>query len=288
MFNIKQKIDNLKNNQALKDKLYAIIFGTETPAGKRFDVILMTVICVSVFLIVCDSFVVQYVEDYPWMHTTLYILELALQIFFIAEYITRIYCHPKPKEYIMSFFGVVDLLSIIPFGYNAALRSLRIIRVFRVFKMLNFLEEGHELLVALQRSMNKILVFFLFVLILNICMGSILWTVEHNVNENLKNVLDGVYCSIVTMTTVGYGDLTPVTGLGKLINSIMMLVGYTIVAIPTGIVSAEIAKSSGAKKKKMICPICGKTKHRENAKHCDFCGATLEEHVVTKTPKTNN
>ena len=273
---LKKKKDDFLHNEKLKERIYTVIFGTETPAGKRFDVILMVVITISVLLIISDSYVLQYVKGYPWIHVTLVALEIALQCFFIIEYATRIYCHPRPKEYIFSFFGIIDLLSIIPFGYNAALRSLRIIRVFRVFKMLDFLEEGHEMLVGLQRSMNKILVFFLFILILNVCLGSILWVVEHNSNPEIKTVLNGIYCSIVTITTVGYGDVTPVTAIGRFINSIMMLVGYTIVAIPTGIVSAEMVKEQ-MNRRKYICPTCGKTKHHEKAKFCNHCGTKLVE-----------
>ena len=271
---IKSKIQELKGNQQLKDKIYQIIFGTDTPAGKRFDVILLVLISVSVLLIVFDSIVQNYVNGHDWIHYGFIGLEMLLQVFFICEYILRIYSHPNPKEYALSFFGIIDLLSIIPFGYNVGLRTLRIIRVFRVFRMLNFLEEGHELLISLQKSMNKILVFFFFVFILNICMGCILWVVESGSDSTINTALDGIYCSIVTMTTVGYGDTTPTTGLGKTLLSMMMLIGYTIVAIPTGIVSAEMVKER-AKRKKYVCPSCGKTKHLEHAKFCDACGTKL-------------
>ncbi len=269
-----RKITGLKSNAKAKNRVYTVIFGTDTPAGKRFDVILIVLITLSVLLVVCDSLVQELMSEHPWAHTAIWSLEIVMQLFFIVEYILRIYCHPRPKEYVLSFFGIVDLLSIIPLGYNAALRSFRIIRVFRVFKMLNFLNEGHELLVALRKSMNKIVVFFLFVLILNVCMGAILWAVEHKVNPELNNMLDGIYCSIVTVTTVGYGDMTPITPFGKFISSVMMLVGYTVVAIPTGIVSAEMVKEKTKKNK--ICPTCGKSHHKENAKFCDDCGSKLE------------
>lgn len=276
MASIKQTIEDLKNNQELKDKIYTIIFGTDTPAGKLFDVVLIAMISLSVLLIIMDSFVagVDNVE-HPYVHIFFRVLEYVFQVFFICEFLLRIYSHPRPKEYVFSFFGIVDLLSIIPLGYNTSIRALRIIRVFRVFKMLDFLEEGHELLVALKKSMNKIIVFFIFVLILNTCMGSLLWTMEYRSNPDITNVLEGIYCSIITMTTVGYGDVTPVTGTGKFLTSIMMLMGYTIVAIPTGIVSAEMVREK-SKRNKFICPSCGKTKHKENAKFCDICGTKLE------------
>lgn len=270
MKSLKQTIQELRDNQPLKDKIYTVIFGTDTPMGKLFDVVLIAMITFSIFLIMIDSFIVE-----GWGNTTMKVLEYIVQTFFIAEFILRIYSHPRPKEYVFSFFGIVDLLSIIPLGVNASIRALRIIRVFRVFKMLNFLEEGHELLISLQRSMNKIIVFFIFVFILNICMGSLLWSIEYKENPDMTNVLQGIYCSIVTMTTVGYGDLTPVTGIGKFITSIMMLMGYTIVAIPTGIVSAELVKEK-TKRNKFVCPTCGKSKHKEKAIYCDHCGSKLE------------
>lgn len=273
MKTIKQTIEELRNNQPLKDKIYTIIFGTDTPLGKLFDVVLIVMITFSVLLIMIDSFVDK--SQYPLAGILLKVIEYVVQVFFIIEFSLRIYSHPRPKEYIFSFFGIVDMLSIVPLGINTSIRALRIIRVFRVFKMLNLLEEGHELLVSLQKSMNKILVFFIFVFILNICMGSLLWSIESAKNPDMSNMLDGIYCSIVTMTTVGYGDLTPVTPTGKFLTSIMMLMGYTIVAIPTGIVSAELVREK-SKRNKFICPSCGKTKHKENAKFCDICGTKLE------------
>ncbi len=277
MASIKQKIEALKNNQALKDKIYTIIFGTDTPLGKLFDVVLIVMITLSVLLIVMDSFVAGVDNsDHPYVHITLLVLEYVFQVFFICEFVLRVYSHPRPKEYIFSFFGVVDMLSIIPLGYNTSIRALRIIRVFRVFKMLDFLEEGHELLVSLKKSMNKIIVFFIFVFIMNICMGSLLWAIEGGAEgSKIHDVMEGIYCSIITMTTVGYGDVTPVTPMGKFLTSIMMLMGYTIVAIPTGIVSAEMVREK-SKRNKFICPSCGKSKHKENAKFCDFCGTKLE------------
>lgn len=277
MFSIKQKIEALKKNQALKDKIYTIIFGTDTPAGKLFDVVLIVMISLSVLLIVMDSFIAGVDNsDHPYIHITLRVLEYVFQVFFIGEFVLRIYSHPRPKEYIFSFFGVVDMLSIIPLGYNTSIRALRIIRVFRVFRMLDFLEEGHELLVSLKKSMNKIIVFFIFVFIMNICMGSLLWAIEGSAEgSKIHDVMEGIYCSIITMTTVGYGDVTPVTPMGKFLTSIMMLMGYTIVAIPTGIVSAEMVREK-SKRNKFICPSCGKSKHKENAKFCDFCGTKLE------------
>lgn len=273
MKTLKQTIQELRNNQPLKDKIYTIIFGTDTPMGKLFDVVLIVMITFSVLLIMIDSFVDK--SQYPLADILLKVIEYVVQVFFIIEFSLRIYSHPRPKEYIFSFFGVVDMLSIVPLGINTSIRALRIIRVFRVFKMLNLLEEGHELLVSLQKSMNKILVFFIFVFILNICMGSLLWSIESAKNPDMSNMLDGIYCSIVTMTTVGYGDLTPITPTGKFLTSIMMLMGYTIVAIPTGIVSAELVREK-SKRNKFICPSCGKTKHKENAKFCDYCGTKLE------------
>lgn len=273
MKSIKQTIKDLRQNQPLKDKIYTIIFGTDTPMGKLFDVVLIVMITFSVLLIMIDSFVDK--SQYPLFNIFLKVMEYVVQVFFILEFTLRIYSHPRPKEYIFSFFGVVDMLSIIPLGINTSIRALRIIRVFRVFRMLNLLEEGHELLVSLQKSMNKILVFFIFVFILNICMGSLLWAIESTDNPDMSNMLDGIYCSIVTMTTVGYGDLTPVTPTGKFLTSIMMLMGYTIVAIPTGIVSAELVREK-SKRNKFICPTCGKSKHKENAKYCDHCGTKLE------------
>lgn len=278
---LRQKWEALKNNQALKDNLYDIIFGSDTPAGKRFDIVLMIAIVVSILITIFDSMFVNY-----WATLALVILEYLLTAFFTFEYLARIYCSPKPRAYALSFFGIIDLLSILPmylgfFVHGArfmiVLRSFRLIRVFRIFKLFTFLQEGYLLLESIKQSLRKISVFFLFVLIIVICLGTVMYMVEcDEPGTQFTDIPTSIYWAIVTMTTVGYGDITPITTLGRFFSAIVMLLGYTIIAVPTGIVSASMIQASHDAANR-VCPNCGKAGHDVTATHCKYCGSQLEE-----------
>lgn len=279
------KIDDLLHNQELKDKLYEVIFGTETWAGKTFDVVLIVAIVLSVLMTVFESFV-----ETTWLHSTLVWTEIAFTAFFTVEYVLRVYCSPRPRSYVLSFFGIIDLMSILPVylglvvsgaRYMIVLRTFRLVRVFRVFKLFNFLNEGNMLLRAMRKSAKKIMVFFLFVLILNVCLGTVMYVVESASNPEFASIPDGIYWSIVTMTTVGYGDITPLTVAGKMISACVMLLGYTIIAVPTGIVTATLTSESLGERnrrqsrRRVACPRCGFVESDPNAAFCRRCGASL-------------
>lgn len=271
------------HNNTLKKRLYDIIFESDTLEGKIFDIVLIVSILLSILITIFDSLVTA-----PWLQDILLILEYVFSIFFTLEYLTRLYCSPAPKAYAKSFFGIVDLISILPmylgfFFSNArfaiVLRSFRLIRVFRVFKLFNFLAEGHILLRSLQQSANKILVYFLFVVILVISIGTLMFMVESNQPDTqFTDIPTSIYWAVVTMTTVGYGDITPVTGIGRFLSAVVMLLGYTILAVPTGIVSASMINESN-KSNHRNCPNCHRMGHEGNARYCKYCGAELEEEV---------
>lgn len=270
------------HNEKLKHKLYVIIFESDTPAGKAFDVALIICILLSILLAIVES-----LQGLPsWLTGPFIICEFLFTGFFTFEYLTRIYCSPHPRKYIFSFFGIVDLLATLPLylaffipnaRYLLVVRAFRIIRVFRVFKLFNFWIEGERLLNSLKESSKKIAVFFLFVVILVIAIGTLMYMIEGNQpNSQFDNIPNSIYWACVTMTTVGYGDITPVTPLGKFLSACVMLIGYTIIAVPTGIVSVSMIKEY-KKLKDLECPNCHKSGHEENAAFCKYCGHKLEE-----------
>ncbi len=263
-----------------KEKLYDIIFESDTPAGKKFDIVLIIAISLSILI--------TFVETIPSLATTfklvLEIMEYVLTAFFTVEYIARLYCSPKPKEYALSFFGVIDLLSILPpylsyffpnARYMLLFRSFRLIRIFRIFKLFSFINEGYFLMQSLQKSLNKIGVYFLFVLIMVTCLGTIMYMVENGQpGSQFTDLATSVYWAIVTMTTVGYGDITPVTPVGRLLSAFVMLLGYTIIAVPTGIVTATFIDESKKKVKDGRCPRCGEKVEKDD-RYCSHCGEKL-------------
>lgn len=281
--NFKQKWNALMHNQALKDRLYDIIFESDSPRGKRFDILLMVAITVSILITMFDSLFSNYVANFILIG-----LEYALTVFFTLEYLARLYCSPKPKAYAISFFGLIDLISILPMymglflpgaRFAIVLRSFRLIRIFRIFKLFTFLQEGYLLLESIKQSLRKISVFFLFVVIIVTCLGTIVYMVEGDEpGSQFTDIPTSIYWAIVTMTTVGYGDITPVTPLGKFFSAIVMLLGYTIMAVPTGIVSATMIRNSHNAASR-ICPNCGKAGHDETATHCKYCGSELEDAI---------
>ena len=284
MLNIKQRWQSFRNNQKLKDKLYDIIFESDTPMGRKFDLLLIVAIVVSIIIVTCDSLF----RDHLWVMRSFVVLEYLLTAFFTIEYLARLYCSPRPRAYALSFFGIIDVLSILPmylgfFVHSArfmiVLRSFRLIRIFRIFKLFAFLQEGYLLLESIRASFRKISVFFLFVTIIVICLGTVMYMVEHNEPDTqFTDIPTAIYWAVVTMTTVGYGDITPTTDAGRFFSAIVMLLGYTIIAVPTGIVTASMVQASHDAASR-VCPNCGKAGHDPEATHCKYCGSELEEAI---------
>lgn len=281
MKSIKQWWKGLKANESLKKRLYIIIFESDTREGKLFDTVLIGFIVSSILVVILDS--VFRFDTYA--NIGFQVLEYLFTAFFTFEYLVRLYCSPNPRQYVFSFFGIVDLLSTLPLylgfflqgaRYLLIVRSFRLIRVFRVFKLFSFLNEGNLLMQSLWISRAKIGVFFLFVLILNISIGTLMYVVEGNRPDSpFTDIPASIYWSIVTMTTVGYGDITPITGMGRFLSAVVMLFGYTIIAIPTGIVSAALFEEGRLRKQERSCPHCRKQIDDTDARYCPYCGQLL-------------
>ena len=230
-----------------KERLQEIIFGYKTKAGKRFDIVLLAAIIISVIGVMLDSDKKIH-EKYG---SLLLAIEWGFTIFFTVEYILRIYCCENKKKYILSTMGIIDLLSIIPtyltvfyapIGSLIDIRIMRLIRVFRIFQLSSYLRSGHKMQIALRSSRPKIIVFILYISLIVIILGTIMYVIEGQEN-GFENIPKSIYWAVVTLTTVGYGDVVPITTIGKTISVFIMLLGYAIIAVPTGIVSAELAKN---------------------------------------------
>ena len=277
----------------LKNKLHTIIYEADTPMGKLFDVVLLILILVSVILVMLES--VTSIDTH--YHDFLYFGEWVITIFFTIEYILRIITVKKASNYIFSFYGIIDFLSTIPLylsfilaGSNAllAVRALRLLRVFRILKITRYMGEANKLNKALRDSKPKILVFLFAVLILSIIAGTIMYLVEGE-QSGFVSIPISVYWCIVTLTTVGFGDIAPVTPLGQFIAAIIMIMGYGIIAVPTGIVSAEYAskKTHTVDDPEYIhvntqsCQNCNENNHHDNAEFCHKCGSTLHQKDAT-------
>lgn len=269
-----------KQETSWKHRLHEVIFESNTPAGKTFDIALLTAIVTSIIVVMLDSV--------PHFHSRynkfFLIVEWGFTILFTIEYLLRLISVNRPLLYAISFLGVVDLLAILPMYLSfflegaqslLVLRALRLLRVFRIFKLTHFLTEMSFLGTALRASAKKISIFMLVVLSLVVILGSIMYLVETSEN-GFKSIPDSIYWAIVTITTVGYGDIAPVTPAGKFIASLIMLIGYGIIAVPTGIITTEMAMlSRSGRKHHETCPGCGREGHDENAVFCKFCGEKL-------------
>ena len=265
-----------------KDTLHSIIYEADTPLGRIFDVTLLILILLSIIFVMLES-----VRGLPQaMYRFLYYAEWVVTIFFTFEYIARIVSIKRPKIYIFSFYGIIDLLSTLPLylsffiaGTSALLtvRALRLLRVFRILKISRYIGESNRLVRAIKDSGAKILVFLFAVLVLCIIMGTVMYLIEGE-ESGFKSIPISVYWCIVTMTTVGYGDIAPTTPLGQLIAAMIMIVGYGIIAVPTGIVSAEYASNRRSKKihlNTQVCSNCNTSDHSDGAKFCYKCGEDL-------------
>ncbi len=270
-----------------REKLHEIIFEADTPAGKFFDVALLIIIAISILVVMLESMETvesKYYQLFFWM-------EWGLTIFFTIEYILRLYAVHRPIKYATSFFGVIDLLAILPTYLSLLLpgsqffliiRALRLFRIFRIFKLGHFLKEGNTIASALRASQAKITVFLTFVMLLVIIIGAIMYLVEGGANESFSSIPKSIYWAIVTLTTVGYGDIIPITGFGQFLSAAVMLLGYSIIAVPTGIVTGEMINAERNKDNTLItnnqaCRYCGREGHDNNARYCKFCGSILDE-----------
>lgn len=267
---------------SLKHRLHEIIYEADTPAGKLFDIVLLFLILFSVVLVMLES--VSWIgEDYAEL---LYQLEWGITALFSLEYIARLLVVKKPWRYVSSFFGIIDLLSILPMYISfffvgttslVALRALRLLRVFRILKLSRYIGESNFLIAALWASRAKIGVFLFAVIILCIIFGTIMYLVEGEVN-GFTSIPRGIYWCIVTLTTVGYGDIAPVTPLGRFIASIIMIMGYGIIAVPTGIVTSEMTQQyQNPDTNTQACPNCITETHLDDAIYCHNCGHNLNE-----------
>ncbi len=259
--------------------LFEIIFEADTFGGKLFDVALIGCILVSVLVVMLDSVSSIHTKH----HGLLYTLEWSFTILFTVEYVLRLICVGRPVRYAVSFFGIVDLFSILPTymslffigsRYLSVVRILRVLRIFRVLKLGHHIKEAAVLKNALYASRRKILVFLFAVLTLVVIIGSLMYVVEKAQN-GFTSIPRSIYWAIVTLTTVGYGDISPRTELGQFLAAIVMIMGYSIIAIPTGIVTVELAQSGKEKQNTQACPNCSAEGHDFDAIYCKFCGSKL-------------
>ncbi len=276
-------MNNSSSHKTWKDHLHDIIYEADTPMGKLFDVILLILIVLSIIFVMLES--VKGLSDITY--NFLYYGEWIITIFFTFEYVARIVSIKTPSKYIFSFYGIIDLLSTLPLylsffvtGTSAllAVRALRLLRVFRILKISRYIGESNRLARAIRDSGAKILVFLFAVLVLCIIMGTVMYLIEGE-ESGFKSIPISVYWCIVTMTTVGYGDIAPATPLGQLIAALIMIVGYGIIAVPTGIVSAEYSQGQKSKKVNLntqVCSNCNTSDHRDGAKFCHKCGEDLQ------------
>ncbi len=274
----------------LKQKAYITIYGTSTIAGKMFDIILLIFILISSFLVMLES--IQDVDKH--LHLLLVVLEWIITIFFSLEYALRVISNPKRKQYIFSFYGIIDLISILPMylsfffvesKFLSIIRILRLLRIFRILDLAQFNHQANELRTALSASKTKIMVFIYFVLVICILLGALMYMIEPH-NEAFTSIPRSIYWCVVTLTTVGYGDVVPTTTLGQIMASAIMILGYGIIAVPTGIVTSEYnrirRKQEQCENEKEVlenmqqkCPHCSAKKMPKDAVFCYKCGQKL-------------
>jgi voltage-gated potassium channel len=261
-------------------KVYEIIFEADTRAGKNFDIVLLSCILASVIIIILES--VPAIGNR--FGDELRIIEWFFTGIFTVEYVARLWAVPNKRKYVFSFLGIIDVLSILPtyigFFFPGAqsfmvIRSLRLLRIFRIFKLSRYIGEGQQLAAALKASQHKITVFLLTVLTSVIIFGTWMYMIEGPEN-GFTSIPQSIYWAIVTMTTVGYGDIAPQTAMGQTLASVIMILGYGIIAVPTGIVSAEMVQIKSREKiTTQVCPHCLKEGHDKDAEYCKYCGGIL-------------
>lgn len=266
----------IPENSPWKRKLFRIIYFADTPAGRIFDLSLLVLIILSTVLVMMES---MPRVDFRY-HFFLVYIEWIITILFTIEYFIRIIIVKNKKDYIFSFMGIIDFMSILPFfislffpftKFLSIIRLLRILRVFRILNLMDYMNDGHYIVQALRSSSRKIYIFLLFIMILVTILGSVMYVVEGGEN-GFTDIPTCIYWAVVTITTVGYGDISPVTGLGKFISMILMLCGYSIIAVPTGIVTSQMKRGMT---KTRVCKRCGNSENDDDARFCKTCGETI-------------
>ena len=266
-----------------KQRLYQIIFGTQTKAGRNFYIALIVAILCSELILILST--IRSV-DFKYSEA-LTVLEWVFTILFTIEYALRLYCSPKPWAYARSFYGVIDLIAVLPSylaflfpgsNYLLIIRLIRVMRIFRILKLARFLKDSNILLRSLLMAQRKILVFFSTVAILVTVLGSLLYIVE-GPDNGFTSIPTSIYWAIVTITTVGYGDIVPQTDIGKAIAAFTMLLGYSILAVPTGIITAELSQEMKTQRELIRCTNCSASGHESDASFCKKCGTQLPEHL---------
>lgn len=274
-------MQNQERTKDLRLRIYEVIFESDTAEGKFFDIALFLFIIISILAVMLES-IAEINDQY---HNILEATEWTVTVFFTVEYALRLYSVRKPLKYALSFYGIIDLLALLPsylvFFFSGSqsfmvIRALRLLRVFRIFKLGNFMTQGNIILESVRQSRNKIAVFLYFIIILVLIIGSFMYVIEGDVNEGFDSIPSSIYWAIVTITTVGYGDITPITKAGKLMSAAVMILGYAVIAVPTGIVSASLI-NSGKKLNGQACPNCSKEGHDDDAVYCKYCGEVLND-----------
>ncbi|MGM0832753.1 ion transporter [Halomonas qinghailakensis] len=277
--------------EGLRTRLFHIIFESDTPGAKAFDIALIIAILMSVAVILLDS-VDSYSERYG--HIFLYV-EWVFTLLFTIELAVRIYCLERPFLYLKSFYGIVDLLAILPTwlvllvpGAHGLVivRILRVLRIFRILRLMEFVGEAHLLISALKRSLRQILLFFSSIMMVVMLFAALMYTIE-SPEAGFTSIPMSMYWAIVSMTTVGYGDIVPATSVGKTITVILMLLGYSIIAVPTGVFSAQVIRSIREDRySEEACPGCGHDHHEKRARYCLRCGTWLDEETEDPRKKS--
>lgn len=271
--------DNTPGLSPWRSKLHEVIFEAETPAGKTFDLLLLFAILLSIIVVMLES-VPEFREKFGY---EFFVFEWVITGLFTIEYFARIISVKRPLSYILSFYGIIDLLSILPSYLGIfisgtrpliVLRSLRLLRIFRILKMGQFVQDANNLNAAIKASRHKITVFIFAVLMLVVILGTIMFIVE-GPESGFSSIPRSIYWAIVTLTTVGYGDIAPITSFGQFIASIVMILGYGIIAVPTAIVTREMITDHPKKITSKACPNCSREGHDEDATHCKYCGHVL-------------
>jgi voltage-gated potassium channel len=276
-----QTANSDKSLRPWQEKMHEIIYEADTPAGKLFDLLLLFLIVISIVAVMLESIKGINIKYGEQLNT----LEWIITALFTLEFVARISCIAKPMKYVLSFYGIVDILSILPSyigifvaGNHSSLsviRSLRLLRIFRILKLARYIGEANLLIKSLKASRPKILIFMFFVLSVTFILGTVMYIVESE-ESGFTSIPMSIYWAIVTLTTVGYGDIAPATALGQAIASFIMITGYAVIAVPTGIVSAEIAKiDRNSSISTQACPSCSLEGHDSDALHCKYCGVNL-------------
>lgn len=269
----------MDRNTGWREKLRIIVIQSDTKPGRRFDKILLLIILCSLLVAIIDSIEPvhrKYADLFAW-------IEWGFTFVFAVEYMLRLYCSPKPLKYAFSFYGLIDLLAIVPgilaiyysdAQYLLIVRVVRMLRIFRILKLSPYLKQANYLLAALQGSKQKIIVFLVTVSTLVTLFGTLMYVIE-GPEHGFTSIPKGIYWAVVTLTTVGFGDIVPKTPLGQILSSLVMITGYSIIAVPTGIFTAELANAMRGDQLQHDCPVCAKNSHEHSAAFCSRCGNAL-------------